>query len=184
MEKLLRLNKVNDSNDITKLRALYDQIETNIRSLDVLGIKPEQFGSLLVPVILIKIPSELQIIISRKFDKNTWDFNLLLKTFKEELEARERCAGASLNSSSIYIPANKRNNRGHFGSKNSNDVFSASSLMTVQKQSTQCAYCRQNHAHASCTIVTDVRARKQILQNGGMCFNCLSKNHVMRECRS
>ena len=92
MEKLLKLNTVNNSNDIAKIRALYDQIETNIRSLDVLGIKPEQFGSLLVPVILTKIPSELQIIIRRKFDKNTWDFKKLLKTFKEELEARERCA--------------------------------------------------------------------------------------------
>ncbi|CAB3999742.1 Hypothetical predicted protein [Paramuricea clavata] len=51
------------------------------------SIKPEQFGSLLVPVILAKIPSELQIIISRKFDKNTWDFNLLLETFKEKLQA-------------------------------------------------------------------------------------------------
>ena len=46
MAKLLGLNTFNDSNDITKLRALYDQIETNIRSLDVLGIKPEQFGLL------------------------------------------------------------------------------------------------------------------------------------------
>ncbi|CAB4037195.1 Hypothetical predicted protein, partial [Paramuricea clavata] len=49
MEKLLKLNTVHDANDVLKLRALYDQIETNICSLNVLGIKPEQFGSLLVP---------------------------------------------------------------------------------------------------------------------------------------
>ena len=55
MEKLLRLNTVSDSSGTTKLRALYDQIKTSIRSLEVLRIKLEQFGSLLVAVILMKI---------------------------------------------------------------------------------------------------------------------------------
>ena len=38
-----------------------------------------------------KLPNELQIIISRKFDKNSWKFSSLLESFKTELEARERC---------------------------------------------------------------------------------------------
>lgn len=59
MGKLLRLNTVSDSSDTTKLRALYDQIETSIHSLEALGIKLEQFGSLLLPVILMKIPQRV-----------------------------------------------------------------------------------------------------------------------------
>ena len=38
-----------------------------------------------------KIPSEFRLMISRKFEKGTWDINGLLETFLTELEAREHC---------------------------------------------------------------------------------------------
>ena len=39
-----------------------------------------------------KSPSELRLIISRKFgSKETWDLGVLLNALKTELEARERC---------------------------------------------------------------------------------------------
>ena len=71
---------------------LYDKIGINIRSLKALGIESESFGNLLVPVVMEKIPSELRLIISRKFgSKETWDLDVLLNALKSELEARERC---------------------------------------------------------------------------------------------
>ena len=79
MEALLKLSMVSSVHETKKLRDLYDKIEINIRSLKTLGIDSESFGNLLVPVVMEKIPSELRLIISRKFgSKETWDLDLLL----------------------------------------------------------------------------------------------------------
>ena len=47
-----------------------------------------------------------------------------------------------------------------------------------------CCYCQQPHSSVSCTSVTSVSARKQILKTSGRCFNCLRKGHVGHNCRS
>jgi len=52
-----------------------------------LGVEGEQYGSLLVPVLLSKVPQELRLIISRKFDTGDWNLDELLKVFKTEVEA-------------------------------------------------------------------------------------------------
>lgn len=36
----------------------------------------------------------------------------------------------------------------------------------------------------TCETVSDVDARKKILQSSGRCFNCLRKNHISRNCCS
>ena len=56
-----------------------------------LGINKEQYGPMLIPLIMGKIPSVFRLMISRKFEKGTWDINGLLETFRTELEAREHC---------------------------------------------------------------------------------------------
>lgn len=63
------------------MRSVYDSIEAIIRSLKNLGIESAQNGSLLVPVMLSKLPNDLQLLISTKFDKNLWDFNAFLEAF-------------------------------------------------------------------------------------------------------
>ena len=43
------------------------------------------YGSLLIPVMMEKIPEKFPLVISRKMKLDTWDINELLDTFKEEL---------------------------------------------------------------------------------------------------
>ena len=53
-------------------------------------------------IYLEKIPSELRLIISRKFgSKETWDLDALLYALKSELEARERCNAVKTSTQSI-----------------------------------------------------------------------------------
>ena len=59
MAKLLSLETVTNVNEVKKLRQLYDEIETQVRSLQCLGLDPKQYGSMLTPVLLTKIPDEL-----------------------------------------------------------------------------------------------------------------------------
>ena len=73
------------------LRRLYDKTEIHIRGFQALGLEAQQYGSLLVPVLLSKVPQELRLIISREFDTGNWSLDELLKVFKTEVEAQERC---------------------------------------------------------------------------------------------
>ena len=86
MESLYKLKEVDTDHDIQRFRNLYDKIESNIRGFMGLGINKEQYGPMLIPLIMGKIPSEFRLMISRKFEKGTWDINGLLETFRTELE--------------------------------------------------------------------------------------------------
>ena len=63
METLLKLLRVNFVSNIKRVRLVYDQIEIKIRSLQALGIKAESYGSLLIPVVMKKIPEEFRLVI-------------------------------------------------------------------------------------------------------------------------
>ena len=91
MESLYKLKEVDIVHDIQRVRNFYDKIESNIGGLMVLGINKEQYRPVLIPLIIGKIPSECRLMISRKFEKGTWDISELLETFRTELEAREHC---------------------------------------------------------------------------------------------
>ena len=64
----------------------------NLRSLEAIGVEPESYGCQLVPMTNDKIPDELNIHISRKFDASVdvWKINDLMKELKLEIEATER----------------------------------------------------------------------------------------------
>ena len=58
MQALLKLPA--PSNKVSSLRNFYDKMETYIRSLEAMGQCQESYGSLLVPVVLEKIPGEIR----------------------------------------------------------------------------------------------------------------------------
>ena len=92
MEALLQLPAVTVITDIKRIRMIYDKVEANVRGLEALGIASDTYGSLLVPVLMNKLPEELRLIITRHFEGGIWHLEKLLKSFKEEVEARERCS--------------------------------------------------------------------------------------------
>lgn len=68
MEALLAITAVTADHHLRDLRRLYDQSESNIRSLKALGIEPESYGAMLSSVLLSKLPPELRLIVSRKMN--------------------------------------------------------------------------------------------------------------------
>ena len=85
------------------LRRVYDKISINVRGLEALGVKSEQYGSLLIPVIMSKLPPELRIHVARKTASELWKIDDILEIFRKEVEAREisesvRTSNSSFNS--------------------------------------------------------------------------------------
>lgn len=58
MDELIKLQS-NDNDRPASLRYIYDRISVHVRGLALLGISTEQYGSLLIPVVMSKLPNEI-----------------------------------------------------------------------------------------------------------------------------
>lgn len=68
------------------------RLKIHIRGLNALGVEPQSFGNLLLPIVMEKIPLELRLVVSRKFGREeSWNLDTFLSALKTELEARKRC---------------------------------------------------------------------------------------------
>ena len=180
MDALLKLPSVNSVHETKKFRELFDKIEINIRGLNALGVESQSFGNLLVPIVMEKIPSELRLVVSRKFgSEESWNLDALLSALKTELEARERCiamktSGPNVNTTKFeqYRARNKQ-------------PYSASALYTGSEEFTQhCVFCKKNHKSINCMTVTEPKARRTILRRNGKCFVFLKGGHISTNCPS
>lgn len=72
-----------------QIRLVYDKILVNIRALEALGMGPEQYSGLLIPVIMTKLPRNICLQIARGTKRKVWAMDELLEVIKNEVEARE-----------------------------------------------------------------------------------------------
>ena len=93
METLLSAEPVAPDQSLKELRRLYDTTESHLHSLRSLGTEPTLYGAMLSPVLLMKLPPELCLTVSRKISCTDLNMDNLLKTFEEELVARESASG-------------------------------------------------------------------------------------------
>ena len=162
-----------------QLRFAFDKISVHVRGLASLGIAAEQYGSLLIPVIMAKLPSEIRLQVARKATDDVWQINDLLKTIKSEIEAREMSEMARSN---VKEKTNK--------AKPSTVPTVRSFIVTgderdwTGKFKIKCAYCHELHYSASCERVTDREARVKLLRDSKRCFVCLRVGHQASKCDS
>ena len=171
---LLNTPAVSSTNNLSGLRHIYDFVETHTRSLSSLGVTPDSYGSLLSSVLINKLPTEVQLLMSRNISEEEWKLNRLLKVFHEELQARERVVTDKSTSSTADVSL--------IGTSGKQASHTATTL--VLGASSSCCYCQQAHLSKDCRVVTQIEARRQILQRSGRCCVCLHAGHISRDCRS
>ena len=92
MEELLRIQgSVGDRP--SSLRSTLDKIMVHVCGLESLGIRSSQYGSLLIPVIMLEFPSEIRLRAARETNKDVWDIDDVLRVIKQDVEARETSEG-------------------------------------------------------------------------------------------
>ena len=171
MEQFVQLEKIEKSNDVVRLRMFYNKVEITIRNIKSLNIEPSDYGSLLIPVLTSKLPTDLRTLFARKFSDRVCELNELLILFKNELQAKERSF------SSGYNPREKQD-------RNSN--FSTSSLLLRSGNAKlSCVFCESsNHSSNRCPKVTDPKIRKQCIFQKSLCYIYLSPKHKAANCKS
>ena len=154
-DALLKIMPLHSSKDIKELRNLYDKVEVHVRGLQSLNVPTSAYGSLLVPVLLGKIPEDVRLQIGREMKDGHWELSRLLDLLRAEIEIRERCSGiqASLPSASSASkpPVVKQ-------------MLSTASTFLTSGGKPSCTYCKQNHAYHLCKIVTDKAALRRSLR--------------------
>ena len=169
MELLLGIETITSSNQLAGLRRMYDRVESNIRSLEALGVPPESYGSLLSSIFLKKLPSDVRLLVSRQLSGD-WSLKEIMQGVEEELNARER----------MTTPTVKDVSR-----RTVHDLPTASALLSSNVSETNvCCYCQHQHSPETCGNVTAIIDRKQTLKASGRCYVCLRKGHLSRNCRS
>ena len=81
----MRLEPVSSDRHLRDLRMLFDETEAHLRSLRLLGISSDSYGSLLSLVLLAKLPPDLRLIVSREVADSDLDLDKLLNQFGSEL---------------------------------------------------------------------------------------------------
>ena len=67
MQELLKLN--NSPNETgPQLRSIFDNLNVHVRGLEAMGITSERYGSLLIPVVMSRMPSEITLQVARKIE--------------------------------------------------------------------------------------------------------------------
>ena len=89
MQKFVQIPKIQNTNDIKRLRFLCDSVETSVRNLKSLQVETSSYGSLLVPLLNEKLPNDLRVVIARNFENNIWTLDEMLNLLKTEIQAKE-----------------------------------------------------------------------------------------------
>ena len=163
MNKILKISPVYSSN-VRSLRELYDNVESNVRTLENLGVSYEQFGSLLIPIILEKLPNMIKLKISRKLGGGNWNVQDFLACINEEILARENYE--YLKRDNVEDP------------KPISTIFTSSNVKC-------CVLCKKGNQYSNQgKIITYVKLRCELLKKNHLCFNCFKSGHSKKNCKN
>ena len=168
MQALLKLQEL-PNEKVSHLRLMLDKINVHVRGLESLGMPQESYGSLLIPIIMQRMPGEITVQVARKVTEDIWPIKEILDIIQREIEAREL-------SESVTVTQKTR--------QQAPKVSSATTKSFVAKTNVRetCFLCSKGHLTIECTEITDINKRTEILKKAKCCFKCLKLGHLAKEC--
>ena len=163
---------VPESSRVGGLWELLDDIQAHVRALGNLDVGGEQYGVLLTPIILSRLPQDLRLEWARE-EGHEGELEYLLTFLKGEIGRRER-------SSPVISTPHEQNQSG-----------SATALLLTSKvkKTDICVICNKssNHKIGNCYALTKFSPQeiRDKLRENHSCFKCLSTDgkHNYKKCR-
>ena len=181
MQSLLNLQSF-QNDKISDLRVIYDTIMVHVRGLESLGVSSEKYGSLLVPVIISRMPEEIALEVARKTTENVWDIKDIMNIIRKEIEAREVSKKIIGQERKKSEKETKQHQRQFMPQATTKSFVTKLENSSKGKKQIRCYFCDKNHYTNECKEVTDVKQRRAILLAAKRCFNCLRVGHFSKDC--
>lgn len=185
IQALLNINmptKSSGSKYIASLWKMQDQLNTHVRSLEALGVKGGQYGVVLTPVILSRLPQEIRMEWSRDGSGHEGDLSWLMTFLQKEIERRERshsyrdsCCTEETRSGPLASEKRKV-------TPGTASVLVSSSAPVM----TRCVFCGKSHPSEKCfSLCKLTRAElEDKVRSFDLCFRCFNKGHTSKGCKS
>ncbi|XP_076055277.1 uncharacterized protein LOC143033673 [Oratosquilla oratoria] len=170
-------SRAKGANQCDSLWKLRDQLLRHTRSLEALGFSGNQYGMVLTPIIVARLPQDIRLEWSRESAGREGDLEWLMKFLQTEIQRRERSEifkDLSMEKSNAPQDIERRK------------VSSASALQTsAEEGSQQCVFCYKRHKSEKCNQILrlDILRREEKVKSLGLCFKCLVRGHMSKDCR-
>ena len=147
-------------------------MEVIIRGLQSLSVDQSTFRSLLIPILLGKLPEDIKLQLTRFISSEIWKLKELLELLSKEVEAREKCAFSVQRAAGGNKPVLDRGE---------SDGTAGSFVAKLQVKG--CVFCNGNHTSHKCSMIQTPKERKRYLIEKGRCFKCLRGGHLSKTCQ-
>ena len=174
---------------ISSLWKMQDDLLSHVRSLEALGITGRQFGVILTPVILSRLPPEIRLEWAREGEGREDNLQFLLDFLLKEIRRRENAESFSEQSlccenvDKFKVSDGKGSKAGSENKGSEKFVSTASALLS---SSASCGICNKPHFTANCWALKGMSypEREKAMKEAGLCYRCLSPSHVKKQCTS
>ena len=169
-------------NTVDNLRIYYDKMETYVRGLESLGQTDDTYRSLLVPIILNKLPGEIRKNLAREQKSTNWILSDLRPAICDELNIME--AGNS--TERLEMPMVTSAFLTHTNARETKPAHTETDKTAERpdRKTKACAFCKEHdHSSTNCTIFKTTADRLSIVKRDRLCFSCLGR-HKIADCKS
>jgi len=132
-------------------------------------VTAEQYGSLLTPIVMSKLPSHICFQIVHNTNQEVWKIEDLIELITIEMEAREASEGNRVQRD----PSNRLSSNNNPRPQNKSEEITILHSGQNEKFRIRYLYCGEHHYSASCQRVLDIASRKEIIRQKNRCFICL-----------
>eukprot|EP00794_Sanderia_malayensis_P019568 gene19567-biopygen14529 len=184
INQMIKVQPVFSERNVTKLRLLYDKVETHFRGLEAQEVDQTSYSSIVVHVILDKFPENVRynMIRSSSSDHLEWNMKEMLTALERELVIRESHTSPFKSSQGT----GSQQERGWLRPKREQGFEgTANALLGTKNFKKECVFClEEDHAPEDCQKVKDISERKGILIKFARCFKCLNSGHRSFQCHT
>ena len=181
MKKLSNLPAISNGNDVQSLRNMTDHLSAHTRALSTLGVSSESFSTMLLPVVVAKIPETWRVEWARQSQK---DFENFLKFMQQEVRIRE-LAKLDGDQHPHKQPAYPSSVTGTLSVQR--QATAEVSSVKAKQAAWSCKACgKGQHGLTKCDKYRQmsVEGRWKAVKMAGVCFQCLGPRHHAKDCKN
>lgn len=180
IQDLLNIS-VPKSSKVSVLWKLQDELQSHVRSLEALEVTGSQFGVILTPLILSRLPLDVRMEWARDGEGHEGDLPFLLDFLAGEIKRRERSQSYKDCGTESRVISESRQQK---SPASASALPVSSSDNDNNHNSVSCNLCSKKHSTDKCWNITriPVSERAAKIRKAGLCYKCFSKSHLSPKC--